>query len=152
MMNSRIKIMLTVVAVLALSLIFFVGSALAQDADTDAAGEEGGWLPQMQQQMEERFGAGAWGRMIARMTERHGAEFTAERLQWMEENGCPMLNGEGGHGPMMRHGWTSQDTDETSESSQGYGRGSRMMGRGMMNDDAPGRGMMGRWMMGRHGQ
>jgi hypothetical protein len=157
MMKTRTKSLLTIVAVLAFSLIFFVGSALAQD---DAPGEDaaaGGWLPQMQQHMEERFGEGAWGEMIARMTERHGAEFTAERLQWMDENGCPMLNGEGGHGPKMRRGaWHSQDSDEANQSGQGYGRGSRMMGQGMMGQgmmhDGGGRGLMRGWMMESQGE
>lgn len=147
-MITRTKSLLTILLVLAFSMIFFVGNVLAQD-DAGEDDAEGGYLPQIQAQMEERFGAGAWAEMIARMTERHGAEFTAEHLQWMDENGCPMLNGETEGGPMMRFGqWGSASGDETGQS---YGPGSRMMGRGMMGhgrmNDVGGRGMMGRGRM-----
>lgn len=160
-MTTRTRSLLTIIVVLAVSMIFFVGSALAQDDTTGGDDTDGGWLAQMQQRMEERFGEGAWAKMIARMTERHGAEFTAERLQWMDENGCPMLNGEGQQGPMMRRGpWHSQESDETDQSGQGYGPGSRMgrgmmgqgmMGQGMMHDGA-GRSMMRSWMMNSQGE
>lgn len=155
-MNIRTRSLLTIIAVLAFSMIFFVGSALAQDDTTGGDDAEGGWLPQMQQYMEERFGPGAWDAMIERMTERHGAAFTEEHLQWMDENGCPMLNGQGGPGAMMRRGpWQSQDSDESTQSGQGYGPGSRMghgmMGRGFMHNGG-GRGMMHGWMMESQGE
>ncbi|MBI1297997.1 hypothetical protein GC175_23940 [bacterium] len=133
-------------AVVALSLVAFVGSAFAQDTTpTDDATQEGN-LPQMQQHMEERFGEGAWAEMIARMTERHGAEFTAERLQWMDENGCPMLEDGEHNGPMMRgHMW-----DGGEGTLQNFGRS--MMHRFFGSEESdteftPGQGMMGRGMM-----
>lgn len=136
------------IAVVALSLVAFVGSAFAQDdTPADDATQEGN-LPQMQQRMEERFGEGAWAEMIAHMTERHGAEFTAERLQWMDENGCSMLEDGEHNGPMMHNGpmWGGEEG-----ALQNFGR--NMMHRFFGSDDdaefTPGQGMMGRGMMGR---
>ncbi|MBX3001628.1 MAG: hypothetical protein KF893_24105 [Caldilineaceae bacterium] len=146
-MTTRTKSLLAVILVLAFSLIFFVGSALAQDDTTGEDGTEGGYLPQIQAHMEEHFGAGAWAEMFARMTERHGAEFTAEHLQWMDENGCPMLNGESQGAGMMRHGPNSDQGQQGSGSGRMMGRG-RMhggQGHGMMHN-GQGYGMMGRWM------
>jgi hypothetical protein len=143
-MKTQVKTLIALIAVFVLSIVFFTGAALAQEETPDADAEsESGWLAQMQQHMEERWGPGAWADMIARMTERHGAEFTAERLQWMEENGCPMLNNENGRGPMHRQ-WQSGD-----DSTQSWGPGYQ---RFWNNDDAAGYGpgsMMGRGMMGR---
>ena len=135
------------IAVVALSLVAFVGSAFAQDdTPADDATQEGN-LPQMQQRMEERFGEGAWADMIARMTERHGAEFTAERLQWMDENGCPMLEDGEHYGPMMHNGpmWGGEEG-----ALQNFGR--NMMHRFFGSEESdteftPGQGMMGRGMM-----
>ncbi len=142
-MKTR-KTLFIIIAVVALSLVAFVGSAFAQDATPTDEPTDGGWLPQMQQRMEERFGAGAWGEMIARMTQMHGADFTAERLQWMDENGCPMLEDGEWTGPMMRGGPMWNDDDATGSAAQSWGRG--MMNRFQSDDDAefvPGQGMMG---------
>ncbi|MEZ4639116.1 MAG: hypothetical protein R2856_29825 [Caldilineaceae bacterium] len=106
--------------------------------------------------MEERFGPGAWGEMIARMTQMHGSDFTAERLQWMDENGCPMLEDGEWTGPMMRGGPVDDEEGATGNPMQNWGRS--MMNRFQSDDDAgftPGQGMMGgrgaagRSMMGR---
>lgn len=145
-MKTR-KTLFTVIAVVALSLVVFVGSAFAQDTTPTDEPTEEGFLPQMQQHMEERFGPGAWEAMLERMTERHGEEFVAEHLQSMEENGCPMMEDGESAGPMMRrHMWDGEEG-----ALQNFGRG--MMHRFFGGDDdaefTPGQGMMGRGMMGR---
>ncbi len=143
-MKTR-KTLLILVAVMALSLVIFAGSALAQDpTPTDEPAAEG-FLPQMQQRMEERFGAGAWGEMIARMTQIHGADFVGERMQQMNEEGCPMLDDEDWQGPMMHGGaWSNQDGEQT------WGPGMHRFQSGDDETFTPGRGMMGRSSVGQH--
>ena len=120
-MNTRIKWLTTVIAVLALSLVVFAGAAFAQtDTPNDGAANP---LVQMQQWMEQNHGEGAWGEMIQRMTDVHGAEFTGQMLQ-------RMATGEGCHG----------DGEHTPDSMMGAGFGGL---RGMMGQGFSGHGMMG---------
>lgn len=130
------------VTVLAFGLLF--GTAMADPGD----GSNGnGW--NMHEQMDPEL----YGQMIQRMTEVHGAEFTAEMLQRMNEgDGCHgggqgMMNGFYGTDGMM-----GQDFDGTVG---GFMRGVQgMMGGfnngGMMDGGYDnGSGMMNGGMMGR---
>ncbi len=131
-MSIRIKWVMSIVAVVALSLVVFVGAAFAQ-TDTPADGTTNP-LVQMQQWMEENHGEGAWAAMIQRMTETHGAEFTGQMLQ-------KMATGESCHG----------DGEFTPGSMIGEGATARDSGPGMMGEGVSGHGMMGggfRGMMG----
>jgi len=137
-MKSRTKLVLTIVAVLALSLVVFAGAAFAQ-ASTPTDGTTNP-LVQMQQWMEENHGEGAWAAMIQRMTETHGAEFTGEMLQNMATG--ESCQGDGTHTPgsMMGEGFTP-----------GSMMGEGFSGHGMMGGGSGGHGMMGggfRGMMG----
>ena len=125
------------ITVLAFSLFF--GSALAHPGDPADDGD-GGWG--MHGQMDPEM----YGQMIQRMTEIHGAEFTAEMLQRMNEEGdChgagqgmmggAMMNGV--HG-MMSGGMMGEDlngmVDGVMRGFQGMMNGAGgMMGDGMMS-------------------
>jgi hypothetical protein len=114
-MAKRTKSLLVVLSILALALVVFTGSALAQTPPNGDDPDTGSWLGQMQEWMDQRHGPGSWGRMIQRMNEVHGPEATGQMLQWMNETGGCHGRGDGANaGPMS-------------------GRGFRgMMGRGMM--------------------
>jgi hypothetical protein len=86
-MTNRTKKLLVALAILALTLVIFTGSALAQSPADPETPDNGGWLGQMQSWMDEVHGPGSWGRMIARMTQVHGPETTGRMLQWMNETG-----------------------------------------------------------------
>ena len=101
------------VTVLAFGLLF--GTAIADPSD--GGSENGGW------NMHEQMDPEQYGQMIQRMTEVHGAEFTGEMLQRMNEGGdCHgagvgmmgagmmngfqgMMNGGFSHGGMMSQGF-----------------------------------------------
>ncbi|MBP7962871.1 MAG: hypothetical protein KBG20_08290 [Caldilineaceae bacterium] len=127
-MSIRIKWVMSIVAVVALSLVVFVGAAFAQ-TDTPADGTTNP-LVQMQQWMEENHGEGAWAAMIQRMTETHGAEFTGEMLQKMATGESCHGDGEFTPGSMIGEGGTPGSM--MGEGVSGHG----MMGGGF-------RGMMG---------
>ncbi len=132
-MNTRIKWVLSIVAVVALSLVVFVGAAFAQ-ATTPDDGTPTNPLVQMQQWMEQNHGEGTWATMIQRMTETHGAEFTGEMLQNMATGESCHGDGEFTPGSMMGEGLSGHD----------------MMGE-MMGEGFSGHSMMGggfRGMMG----
>ncbi len=134
-MNKRTKWIATIIAVLALSLVVFVGAAFAQTpTPTDGTTNP---LAQMQQWMEQNHGAGSWAAMIQRMTDTHGAEFTGQMLQRMS-------SGEGCQG--------QTDGTFTPGSMMGEGaNGTGFSGHGMMGEGTSGHGMMGgsfRGMMG----
>ena len=128
MVRNRKWLVVLGVTVLALGLLF--GSALA-DSGNAVVSEEGstGW------NMHEQMDPALYGQMIQRMTEVHGAEFTAEMVQRMnEEGGC---HGDG-HG-MMGAGMMNGLHGMMGEGFEGM-VGSMMRGvQGMMNG-----GMMGR--------
>lgn len=122
------------ITVLAFGLLF--GSAMAHPGDSPDDGDSG-W--DMHGQMDPEM----YGQMIQRMTEIHGAEFTAEMLQHMnEEGGCHgdgegMMGGDFMHGGGMHGGMMEQDF---SGAMNGVMRGVQ----GMMNGAA---GMMSGNMM-----
>ena len=103
-MSNRIKWVLSIVAIVALSLVVFVGAAFAQ-TDTPSDGTTNP-LVQMQQWMEENHGEGAWATMIQRMTDTHGAEFTGEMLQNMAAGESCHGDGEFTPGSMMGQGFS----------------------------------------------
>ncbi len=119
-MNSRTKKLITIVAVLVLSLGVFTSTALAHGSDpTDPQPGNGSWLGQMQQWMDQVHGPGSWGQMIQWMNQVHGPEFTGQMLQWMNETGGCHGDGEGFPGMM----------DGTSGSGMmGYGAQAMMGG------------------------
>lgn len=86
-MTSQTKKSLIVLSILALSLVIFTGSALAQTSPTGDIPGDGGWLGQMQQWAEQVHGPGSWGQMIQWMNQVHGPEFTGQMLKWMNETG-----------------------------------------------------------------
>jgi len=96
MMNGKFTKWLMVVGIFTLSLMVFAGAALAQDDTTETPATE---TPAAETQtrlerMQERMGPQAWAEMIAHMTEKHGAEFTAEMLERMESEEV-VCHGEG---------------------------------------------------------
>ena len=134
------------VTVMALGLLF--GTAMADPGDDDG---DGAW--HMHEQMDPEL----YAQMIRRMTEIHGAEFTAEMLQRMNEGGdchgggqgmrgAGMMNGLSGSGGMMGQGFDGT-VGKIMRGVQGM-----MVGfsnnRGMM-DSGCGRGMMNGGMMDR---
>lgn len=150
---SRNTRWLVVLGVMALAFSLFMGTAWAQTEEPAQSDDtDTGW--NMHAQMDPEM----YGRMIQHMTEVHGAEFTAEMLQRMNEGGTchddgtmgpgmmgggmmgrGMMGG-GMHGDMMG-GWdqTSTDTgfgpmmESMMQGIQGMMRGAgRMMGGGMM--------------------
>ena len=133
------------VTVLAFGLLF--GTAMADPGDGSSDDNNGSW------HMHEQMDPAHYAQMIQRMTEVHGAEFTAEMLQRMNEGegchgsgqgmmGAGRMNGFYGNGGMM-----GQDFDGTVG---GFMRGVRGMmegfnNGGMMNGSyGNGGGMMGR--------
>ena len=116
--NTKFFVVLGV-TVLAFGLLF--GTAMADPGDGSSAE---GW--NMHEQMDPEL----YGQMIQRMTEVHGAEFTAEMLQRMSEGGDCHGGGQGMMGAGMMNG------------VQGMMNGGMMNG-GMMNDFYGNGGMMG---------
>jgi hypothetical protein len=140
MMNGKFTKWLMVVGIFTLSLMVFAGAALAQDDTTETPAAE---TQTRLERMQERMGPQAWAEMIAHMTDKHGADFTAEMLERMEseEVGC---HGEGVGFMGRMHGMRGMHD----------GEGSRFMGkmRGMHDGETEGfwgnmmrgfRGMMG---------
>jgi hypothetical protein len=140
------------VTVLAFGLLF--GTAMADPGD----GADGS--SNMHEQMDPEM----YGQMIQRMTEVHGAEFTAEMLQRMNEGGDCHGDGQGMMGAGMMNGFQGMmDGGYGSGSMMGQGFdgtvGSMMRGvqglmhgfsnGGMMGGDYDNGGMMNGGMMGR---
>ncbi len=119
------------VTVLAFGLLF--GTAMADPGD--GGSENGGW------NMHEQMDPEQYGQMIQRMTEVHGAEFTAEMLQRMNEGG----NCHGAGEDMMGHGMMGAGMMSGFHGLMGgsFGHGS-MMDQGF-------EGTVGRMMRGVHG-
>ena len=133
------------VTILAFGLLF--GTAMADPGD---GGNGNGW--NMHEQMDPQL----YGQMIQRMTEVHGAEFTAEMLQRMNEGGdchsgdqgmmgAGMMNGSYGYGGMMNGfydhgGMMGQGFDGTVG---GFIRGVQGMMEGFNNGGMMNGGMMG---------
>lgn len=103
---------LLALGIAALAIGLFFGAAVAHPADGNGEGEYG-W--RMHEQMDPEL----YGLMIQRMTEIHGAEFTAQMLQRMNEvGGCH------GYGPFVSA--TDEETGFQGMPHRGYGN------RGMM--------------------
>ena len=85
-------------ALLALSLV--TGNVLANASDGGNGSSNAGAV----QGMIEWMGPENWGQMIQRMTQIHGAEWTSQMLQQMNEDGT--CHG-GGFGNMMGRGFGS---------------------------------------------
>lgn len=133
-MNSRFKKLLTLVSVLALSVLVFTGTALAHGPgpvgpDTGNDEGSGSWLGQMQQWMDETHGPGSWDEMIQWMTQTHGSEFTGQMLQWMNESGGCHGYGDNDQGDNSQE-YNQNYTSPGFQGMHGNGSWGGMMGRG----------------------
>lgn len=129
-MNGKFKLMVSIISVFALALLLFTGTALADPVTP----EDGSGLDASQSrisQMIERMGPENWARMIQRMTQIHGAEFTGQMLQRMNGDGSCHDSEHTGPGSMMGRGfgrgmWNGNDN---GQGTPGFQNG--MAGRGM---------------------
>ena len=130
--NTKFFVVLGV-TVLAFGLLF--GTAMADPGDGSSDDNNGSW------HLHEQMDPAHYAQMIQRMTEVHGAEFTAEMLQRMNEGegchgagqgmmGAGMMSGYQGmmNGSMMGHG-----IDGIDGTVGGFMRGVRGMMEGFNN-------------------
>ena len=144
-MNSQLKKLLTGLSILALALVLFTGTALA-DPITPGNSANGDNNGSRLSQMIDWMGAENWGQMLQRMNQIHGPEFTGRMIQQMNESGfCHDGEHSGpgsmmgrGFGGMMGRGFGNQmglvfqngGTDGDSSGQVGPGYPGGMMGRG----------------------
>lgn len=130
-MKRQLRKVLALVGILALTVVVFTGTALADPGEPTGEPQNGNGLARM----VEWMGPEHWGQMVQRMTQIHGAEETGQMLQWMNQSGgCHNADGTGsmmgrgfGRGMGFQGGMWNDNADEQS----GYGFQRGAMGRGM---------------------
>jgi hypothetical protein len=101
-MKSRISQLVAVLAIAAVTVALFAGSALA---DTEAPADGSQAIPGFGQAfggMMDGMDQATWGEMIQHMNAIHGPELTGKMIQWMNQGGSHCTEG-GGQASMM--GW-----------------------------------------------
>ena len=140
-MSSQMKKLLTIVGVLALTLVLFTGTAWATPVTSGDNGN-GDTDTSRLAQMIEWMGPENWGQMVQRMNQIHGSEFTARMIQQMNQSGTCYDGDHSGPGSMMGRGFGGM-------MGQGFGN---QMGPGFQDSDSNGQagsGFSGGMMNGR---
>lgn len=102
-MTNRMKKGITIIGVMALIVMLFTGTALADPVTPNSESKTGSGS--RLSQMIERMGPENWGQMVLRMNQIHGPEFTGRMIQRMNQSGACHDGEHAGPGSMMGRGF-----------------------------------------------